>query len=374
MKKIKGPHWTVQTNYALRAVSFALVFAIIGIHLWGKNNSPTVWGLMALQFLVYPHLVFWRARRAPDSQQAEVNNLVLDTFLIGMWVAALQFPLWLTFTLWMATSLNITISRGTKGMVLAVLAFSSGVLISIALFGLHVSPDTGWPVTLLCMIGVAVYLLAVGIAAYGRNQQLRKTREQLRLGEQTLNQQITEIQELQIQLSEQAIHDPLTGLFNRRYLDTTMARELARCEREGQLLILMMIDIDHFKKVNDTYGHQMGDEVLKKLAAMLIEQVRTTDVACRYGGEEFLLLLPNMSLGKALLRAEQWRSAFSATTVLLGEVLIQTTLSIGIATYPDNGKSAEELISCADLAMYRAKTEGRNRVVLFGTDTAIGGA
>lgn len=381
MKKIKVPHWTVKTNYTLRTASFALVFAIIVVHLWGKNNSPTFWCLIALQFLVYPHLLFWRARLAHNSQQAEVNNLVLDSFVIGMWVAALQFPLWLTFALWISTSLNITISRGTKGMLLAVLAFSSGALISIVLFGLHVSPDTGWPVTLLCMIGTAVYLLAVGIAANGRNQQLRKTREQLRLGEQTLNatnetlqQQLTEINILQTKLKEQVIRDPLTSLYNRRYLDTIVKRELARCERERQYLSLMMIDIDHFKQVNDIYGHQAGDEVLKNLAAMLLDKVRVTDVVCRYGGEEFLLLLPNMPQEIGLQRADQWRSAFAATTVLFGEFRIQTTLSIGIATYPNHGESAEELIRYADLALYRAKADGRNRVVLFSPDVDLSAA
>jgi diguanylate cyclase len=367
-----GPHWSVRANHRLRTVFFALTLVTVGIHLWGKDVRLVVWGFVALQFLVYPHLVFWRAWRARDSQQAELNNMVIDTALMGMWVAVLQFPLWLGFALWVSTSLNVVISRGAKGMLVAPLAFFGGALLSVALFGLHVSPDTGWPVTLICVIGVSSYLIAIANTAYVRNQQLRNTRERLRLGEQTLNttnetlqRQLTDIKALQAQLNEQAIRDPLTGLYNRRYLDT---RELARCEREAQYLSIVIIDLDHFKLVNDTYGHQGGDEVLKRLATMLLEKIRATDVACRYGGEEFLLLLPNMPQDIGLLRADQWRSAFAAIAIPFGELNIQATLSIGVATYPNNGASVEELIRCADVAMYRAKTEGRNRTVSYRED------
>jgi len=367
-----GPHWSVRTNHRLRTVFFALTFVTVGIHLWSRDVSPALWGFLVLQFLVYPHLVFWRAWRARESQQAELDNMVIDTALIGMWVAVLQFPLWPSFALWVCTSLNVAISRGAKGMLVAPLAFLGGALLSVALFGLHVSPDTGWLVTLICVIGVSSYLMAIASTAYDRNQQLRNTRERLRLGEQTLHtanetlqRQLSDIKILQAQLNEQAIRDPLTGLYNRRYLDTIATREMARCEREAQYLSIVIIDLDHFKQVNDTYGHQGGDEVLKRLATMLLEKIRATDVACRYGGEEFLLLLPNMPQDIGLLRADQWRSAFAAIAIPFGEFNIQATLSIGVATYPNNGASVEELIRCADVAMYRAKTEGRNRTISY---------
>lgn len=133
----------------------------------------------------------------------------------------------------------------------------------------------------------------------------------------------------------------------------------------------MMIDLDHFKHVNDTYGHRGGDEVLKALAALLLDSVRASDVACRYGGEEFLLLLPNMSAQHAVVRAEQWRAAFEAITVDYGAMSIKATLSIGVALYPGAGASVTELTRCADLALYQAKEQGRNRVVLFSTPDVI---
>ena len=374
MGTTRRSHWIVRMDYRVRTVSFGVSFVFIGAHLWGKDYSPIVWGLLILQFLIYPHLMYWRAQRAPVSLQAELNNLVVDSLLIGLWVAALQFPLWIGFTLFIGSSLNNTISRGTPGFLWAMLAFFSGALMSVALFGWHVAPATGWPVTLLCVIGLSAYLLLIGELAYGRNQKLRDARTQLRLNEQALQQQLDENRALQAQLSEQANRDPLTGLYNRRYLDVTLVRELARCEREGQRLSLMMIDIDHFKRVNDSYGHLAGDEFLKKLATMLNEQARVADVTCRFGGEEFLLLLPNVTQDVALVRAEQWRVAAAAMIVPFEEFRLQATLSIGIAIYPDHGRSPDELICCADQALYRAKTEGRNRVVLFGSETAVTGA
>jgi diguanylate cyclase len=357
--------WSVRNNYVLRTASFFLVFIFLGLHLRTQDASITLWVLLAAQFLVMPHLQYWWAMRSAKPAVAELKNLLLDPLLFGMWVAALHFPLWPTFSVWIASTLNITINRGWKGMLQALVAFIVGVLGSIALFGFGFAPDTAWPTTTLAFLSTAGYLIITANASYVRNQQLRATREQLRLGEQALQRQLAEIQILQAKLKEQAVRDPMTGLFNRRYLDTIVPHELARCARDGVPLCIMMMDIDHFKRVNDTYGHQGGDEVLKALASVLTDSVRVSDVACRYGGEEFLLLLPNMPVENALLRAEQWRAAFASTAVEFGGVTIRATVSIGIACYPDDGCTSDVLIRCADLALYRAKAEGRNRAVLF---------
>jgi diguanylate cyclase (GGDEF)-like protein len=208
-------------------------------------------------------------------------------------------------------------------------------------------------------------MVSIGIAAFGRNLQLRTIREDLRASEKILSQQLSDIKVLQSKLQEQASRDPLTALYNRRYMDTIAGREIARCNRDHQPLAVMMVDVDHFKKVNDTYGHPGGDEVLKMLSALFLEKVRASDVPCRYGGEEFLLLMPGMSAEIALARANQWRCSFAERTVLSGGVSIQCTISIGVAVYPDHGENMETLIQSADLALYRAKQQGRNRVVLF---------
>lgn len=364
----KGVHWTVKTNYRLRAGSFAIMFASIVLHGWDKAYSPALWSLIALQLLVYPHLMYWRARRSPNSEQAEASNLVIDSLLFGLLVATLGFPLWITFTVYIASTLNITISRGTRGMLLSQLAFAGGVLVSITAFGWHLSPATDWPATLLCLLGNTVYMIAIGITAFARNRQLRKTREDLRLSEQTLTHRLSDIQDLQAKLQEQATRDPLTGLYNRRFLDTIVDREIARCHRDNQYMVVMMIDVDHFKHVNDTYGHPGGDEVLKALSGLLLEKARATDVPCRYGGEEFLLLLPGMTADIAMVRANQWRAGFAEKVTLFGEASIQATMSIGVAVYPAHGETLQALTRCADLALYRAKADGRNQVVMYGPE------
>ena len=196
-----------------------------------------------------------------------------------------------------------------------------------------------------------------------RNIAQRKEAEQaLRDSNAHLQAQIEEIGRLQVALQELAIRDGLTGLYNRRYLDETLEREVSRARREGSPLSLVMLDIDHFKRVNDTYGHQVGDEVLKMLARTLAVDIRAEDVACRYGGEEFLILLPNMPLETALARAEAWRHAVASLSVVHGNFPIRFTISLGVSAYPEHGKTPDELTRCADQALYRAKREGRNRV------------
>lgn len=180
-----------------------------------------------------------------------------------------------------------------------------------------------------------------------------------------LQHQLDEIHRLQAELREQAVRDGLTNLFNRRYLDETLERELARAKREGYPLSLVMIDIDHFKKLNDTYGHQAGDKVLRELAALLWGNIRAEDVPCRYGGEEFLVLLPRMPLDIAFDRAEDWRKTFQATRVPFGDFQLETTISCGLSAYPDHARTPDELLRCCDEALYSAKHGGRNRCEIF---------
>jgi len=180
-----------------------------------------------------------------------------------------------------------------------------------------------------------------------------------------LESQLAEISALQLRLQEQVIRDPLTGLYNRRFLDETLPRELQRAKREGYPLALIMIDLDHFKRVNDTYGHATGDKVLKSLATILGNCARESDLTCRYGGEEFLVALPRVLPGLARQRAEEWRLELSGTPLKHGDLMIKPTLSAGVAGFPDDGVDIDTLLSRADEALYRSKAEGRNRVTCF---------
>jgi diguanylate cyclase (GGDEF)-like protein len=163
-------------------------------------------------------------------------------------------------------------------------------------------------------------------------------------------------------LRSQAIRDPLTGLFNRRYLEETMEREINRVKRQRTSLGVIMMDLDHFKQYNDTFGHSAGDELLSALGILLKSHIRGEDIACRYGGEEFLLILPGASMEIALERAESLRLAVKEIHLHYSG-LKPTTLSLGVAVYPDHGDNGLQLIQSADAALYRAKNAGRDRVV-----------
>jgi diguanylate cyclase (GGDEF)-like protein len=169
---------------------------------------------------------------------------------------------------------------------------------------------------------------------------------------------------LQDSLRTQSIRDPLTGLYNRRYLEESLTRELARCERVDKPLSVLMIDLDHFKRFNDTHGHDGGDALLTQAGRVLQAHCRAEDIACRYGGEEFTVILPEVDAERARLRAEQIRSAIEKLDVQhLRERLGPVTASIGVATFPDGSREAGELLRRADAALYSAKQQGRNRVV-----------
>lgn len=190
-----------------------------------------------------------------------------------------------------------------------------------------------------------------------RRMTIRSVAEQISLALANLN--------LQSALKEQSIHDPLTKLFNRRYLEETLGREHSRTKRSNQTLALLMMDIDFFKKVNDTYGHDAGDAVLVSFAKMLGQKIRKEDIACRLGGEEFLLVLPSASLELAIKRAEDINQTTRDLEIKHGAQTIQITVSIGIAIMPRHGDIPEEILQKADEALYAAKKSGRDKFVVY---------
>ena len=173
-------------------------------------------------------------------------------------------------------------------------------------------------------------------------------------------------------LRNQSIRDPLTGVFNRRYMEETLEREIRRAQRFDQSLGILMLDLDHFKSFNDAYGHEAGDAVLRELAALLVRSVRAEDVVCRFGGEEFVIILPAANLEISAERAESIRQRLDQLAVMhQGHVLNAITASFGVAAFPDNGRTASGLLESADAAMYRAKREGRDRVLTAELSRAL---
>jgi diguanylate cyclase (GGDEF)-like protein/PAS domain S-box-containing protein len=189
----------------------------------------------------------------------------------------------------------------------------------------------------------------------------KHTESELRQANVRLQLQLAEIENLHYQLREEAVRDGLTRLFNRRFMEETLEREISRVARDLQPISVVMMDVDLFKAINDNFGHQAGDAVLQTLGTMLLENTRISDIACRYGGDEMLVVMPGATQDVAIARAEEWRVAFSLMEFTFGETKIKTTLSLGVASFPDQAQNPIELLTAADKALYWAKIK-RNQV------------
>ena len=194
--------------------------------------------------------------------------------------------------------------------------------------------------------------------------ELQRELTQRQKDNRTLSEQLEEIKLLQDELRKQAIRDPLTGLFNRRYLFETFERELARAQRDTYPVSVMMLDIDLFKEINDTFGHQAGDDALKSLGHLLEKSVRQGDIVCRYGGDEFIVIMPGSYARDSQRRAETLRKNAAKNFIMASDQKVSITISVGIAIYPEQGNDTYSIIKAADDALYAAKKAGRNIVCI----------
>lgn len=365
-------HWAVRMNHRNRTWSFAMLAVIIGWHSQATAQDTAFWVALAFTFGLYPQGALYLARRVQHQLAAEIWNLRADSLLLGAWTGLLGFPAWIGFAAFIGTQLNLMLFRSIPGVLQGTALFLGAAGAALWGTGKGFQVETHWGVMLLCQAGLMIYLLTITHDAYKRSVKLTLARRALRDNAASLRQQLSEIHALQSLLREQANRDALTGLYNRRYLDSTIDRELARCARDQLPMSVMLMDVDHFKAVNDRHGHQTGDTVLRRLGDTLRHEARASDVVCRYGGEEFLLLLPGMDSEQALKRAELLRQAFerNQTTTETGAP-VQVTLSVGVACYPKHGNSPAELLRHADDALYRAKNGGRNRVELYSAASAV---
>ena len=193
----------------------------------------------------------------------------------------------------------------------------------------------------------------------------------LRKNNAVLEQTVLELKRALHELNELAITDPLTGLLNRRYLREGLPRELMLAQRRGTKLAVIMIDIDHFKRFNDTFGHEAGDLVLSETGALLKSQMRKTDIACRFGGEEFAIFLIDSTFARAERQAEEFREAIKTLGLTYRDKpLGQITASLGMALFPDHGEDADVLLRMADRALYEAKRAGRDCVISASASSA----
>ena len=340
----------------IAATIAVLSMSAVGLVSWPEflPNWRTWWqGDVAGIIIVTPLILSWRLRRAaPWSRQKKLEAaglgvlLLAASFLIFSEAAGeLQTFALLPFMIWAALRFSQrVVTTATAGVCAIAVYCTLDGLGPFALTSLNESL-----LLLLAFISTIVVTTLVLSAVITERRQAMHALEQALAG-----------------VREEALTDPLTGLYNRRYLWEFLRREWVRARRRGQPLSVIMLDLDHFKRINDSFGHQAGDYVLAAVAALLRNQIRASDIVCRYGGEEFALVLPEASYERVRQRAEEIRSAIKQLELWhQGVALGSITASLGIAQFPDHADGPDALVTAADAALYQAKSAGRDRAV-FG--------
>jgi diguanylate cyclase len=335
----------VQRTHRLRTLGLGLgalcVAAVLRLHSAGVGW----WLLLAANGFAWPHVAFWLARRSGRPRRTETRNLMIDSALGGVWIAVMQFNLLPSVLL--ATMLSIDKVRvGGAWLLVRALAFLAGACaITSALLGFPVDATTPTSVLVACLPFLVVYPMAISAVAYELAREV--TRQNRRL-------------------EELGRTDALTGLANRRQCYRVAEVELERHFRTGRPVVLMIVDIDRFKAVNDRHGHPAGDAVLCAVADVLRQCCRAMDTTARYGGDEFLLLLPETDIRGAEEVAARIRRQI-ATLAVEAAPGLACTVSLGAAEADRQIANVEVWIQQADAALYRAKAAGRDRFVAAGS-------
>ena len=295
---------------------------------------------MVLPAFVWPHVAYLITRHSQDPYRAEARNLLVDSAMAASFVPLIHFNL-LPSVLLLTLTMVDKITTGIRGLwARSVPAMLGGGLVGTLLAGLHWAPDTSMRVIVACLPVMALHTISVSVVSY---QLIRKTAHQ--------NQLLVELRRV----------DALTGLFVRGHWQEQAEAALRRHHNTNQPACMLMMDIDHFKQINDQHGHTVGDEVIRALAHVVRGNVRASDCAGRYGGDEFAIVLPGMHARDALAIAQRIREQTEGVRLRsLPELRI--TSSIGVAPADHRHSSLRAWIDAADTALYAAKNGGRNRV------------
>lgn len=324
----------------LRSLGLGLGGVCVGATLWEQGAHPLLWSALTVNGLAWPHLAWWISQRSRDPRRTELRNLLLDSAFGGAWIALMAFnplPSALLATMLAMDKICVGGWRMLRGA-LAVQAIAC--MAAASLNGFAFDPHTSLLIVLACLPFLVAYPIAVSTATYGLS---RKVLDQ--------NRQLEQLNRI----------DWLTGLLNRHHWELAAHAELQRHRRRGRPAALLMIDIDHFKQINDRHGHPVGDEVIRRIAAAIRDCVRDIDTAGRYGGDEFGIVLAETTLAEAAAVGERIRS--SVESAMLGRASAQAfTVSVGAAEAGLRTRDYQDWISQADAALYRAKTGGRNMV------------
>lgn len=326
--------------YFPRTIGLGIGFFCVAAVFWNEPKPLWAWFLLVANGFVWPHLAFQWARLSRQPYRAEYRNLLCDSLCGGFWVAAMQFNALPSVTILSMMAMNNIAAGGLRFFLAGSLSQVLGALLGMLAFGAHFSPQTSPAELYTCLPMLVFYPLALGMVSYRLAIKLAEHKQVLRAVSRT---------------------DSLTHLFNHGHWKDLLQREFDHCRRDSRSACVALIDIDHFKDINDRLGHLVGDSVLRLLSEHLQRNLREGDLAGRYGGDEFCVILPHTSLERAGEIMECIRRS-------LGQVQAQSlpavrfTLSIGLAGYDLEHSSASQWLQLADEALYRAKTQGRDQV------------
>ena len=326
--------------YKSRILGLALGFFCVAAAMQPLQPPAWLWGFMLFNAFAWPHLAYQWARRSRVPFRGEHRNLLVDSFLGGFWVGAMHFnPLPTTTTLAMMAMNNIAIG-GVRFFLAGSLAQALGIGVSLLLFSPLFIAETSQLQVYACLPMLTLYPLALGYICYQQACVLAGHKRELLALSRT---------------------DSLSGLLNHGAWKDQLEVEFQRCRRQQQGGAIALIDIDHFKVINDTYGHVAGDIVLRQLSRILRQNLRVSDQIGRYGGDEFCVILPDVPLEQAAQLMEGLRTRFGALGYEQNPAL-QVSLSIGLAAFDPEYSDAVHWLDDADQALYEAKTTGRNKV------------
>jgi len=310
-----------------------------------NGAHPATWAALFFSAIVWPHLALWAGSRSRNPFRTELASLMVDSALGGAWIALMQFNLLPSVVILIMLSMDKMAVGGARFLGRCTAALLVACAAAAALTGFEVRPYTNMVQIIGSLPLLILYPMVVGLTTY---RLARRLREQNQL------------------LSEESRTDGLSGLLNRRHWEDAVSAEFQRGRRYGRPLALLMLDIDHFKSINDGHGHPAGDEVIRSVAVILRASLREEDVPGRYGGEEFGILLPDTPAAGAEVIAERIRRRIEGAA--LTKSGLRATVSIGIAELGPQDIDYTVGISHADRALYAAKERGRNRSVRFQPD------
>ncbi|MGQ6549644.1 diguanylate cyclase AdrA [Serratia sp. IR-2025] len=325
--------------YLPRIVGLGIGFLCVLTALYPVHQPVGVWILLAVNGFIWPHVAYQWSIRSEAPYATEIRNLLIDALLGGMWVAIMGFNALPAVVILSMMGMNNIASGGPslyfKGMIAQII----GALVTSAILGFPFTPQSTPLQVYLCLPMIFIYPVFLGYVTYQTAKRLAEKQQEL----------------LRI-----STRDGLTGVFNRRHWEHLLHNEFDSCRRYNHPATLILMDIDHFKAINDTFGHGLGDEALIVLAEELVLGLRAMDIVGRYGGDEFGAVLPNTS-------AEQASLALHRIQERLNEVVfreapgLKLNISAGVADYQPEMPGYQEWLKAADTALYRAKNNGRNR-------------